>query len=690
MRLGRQKVSIRCWSSLVRQETWLMTNLFMKGKTTKRKSLKFRRANPRMSRQVSAREPGSEALSAVQVLVGRSFTLQSKEPSPLKSADDTTSPKKSRMKSAGKPSPQSAQKSLQIHLPSPYNGANIDEQYVEAKVEGVLKWEERVNLAEAPFPPSLDSEIPANPVNPTNEPTNVSDEANEVSCTPTLDNGGEVVPLKEFVTLESWITESPSEEKIHSPSTLVELESSEEAALSNGVSKDTSLPQQFEDVVLFSPKEDTKAIIATENHDEATSALPSSPSLSKPIPITDETAETKTDATGFWDKGLESFENLDKEQSQDRDSKSLGHRQSTGIRSTNHDTDPSIFHEDESVEPNSSGLEVDQDVVKVLTCDVNGFRKDYELRVKDNDTSGNTGIMLVTNDSSTEDEISASNEHASQTPSDDVELHLDALNAPEQMAETSRTTRSGTRFSDETNMLRDFLSRAQARKAARDVSSFAEAPAPATPRRSPRKSLAEINNNSPSPEKSRHISKRPGTPTGKAKLEIGELDELDEAAHETSSCRRSTRTRLFTPARPAPGAPSFIPVRRADGGDKIRLQRSLAQELATLTRTNTRRNRGQSKPPKLALKSLPVEPLPIGIVGPRGDRCGKSVDWDETLVYYHAGSGIAPGKERRTRSRTVEARGDGDSPMAPTKDTTESLSRNEPSSGSKRRARSKR
>lgn len=629
-----------------------MANLCVKGKPAKRKSLKFRRAHFGMSRQIGAGESGTEVLSAVQVHVRRSSTLESKKSSPHQKADDTASPKKGGMKSARMSFLNLGQHSLHARLPSPSEGANVDEQHMEARVKGSLQCEEMGSLEETPSSPSPDSKVLDDPIRPTDEPTNVSDEANEVLCTRTLSNEGEVISLLQTVTPESENIESRREKKTHSPSTLVQLQSSEEATLRDGVSQDASLRRQFEDVVSSNPEEDTQAIFAIESHDQALSVSTSSPSPSAPSPNTLGTAEIKTDATDLGDTGTESFENLDQEQSGGSNPEPLGHCRLAGIESTKKEPDPCVFHAGELVQPDSSSLGVGQ---TVDTCNAHGFWKDVKVCMEEHDSSGNTSVMPVTDDSLTKEQIPAPREPASQAASDDVAPRLDALDSPRQVAENSSSiTRSGSRFSDETNMLRDFLSRAQARKAARDVPISAETAGLTRPRRSPRKPLAEITNDSPSPDKTQPVSKRRGTPPGPAKLELGELDELDEldeAGHEPSWCRRSTRKRLFTPARPAPEAPSLIPVRRADGGDRVRLQRSLAQELATVTRSNTRRNRGQSKPPKLALKSLPVEPLAVGLARPRGERGGKSVGWDATLVYYHGTSGMGPGKGRRRRRR---------------------------------------
>lgn len=701
--------------------------------------MKVRPPTPGMSKQASAREPGTDTPSTVQGHMEEGTSVEPNESSPLRNTYDTSSPEKVRGGNARKSFPKTAQESRRSHSSSPSASAKADKQYVEAKAKEVLQpdqFEVGVKSAEALFSGKGDTEIPVNPISSINQPTHVSDEVNECSGTLILDSGEEVIPLLTRVTLEVSSVVSGSAEELLCSSTITELPTSEEVILGDDVSEDSSLHREFKSAVFFSPGKDTEARLARRSRRKAFPASPSSSSLITIIPSTDEAPETDTNATGVGDQSIESSENQDGKPL-DRISESSDRHQSTdsqnfestsqtvtllppassserhsspsakcdhsdiwmkglmisslGIKSNHHDPESSVTHEDKSGTPNSFSCQDDQVVAKIFTRSGNGFPEACEASVKDNNNQGNNDIELLTDDSSSEDEISASKEHASRMPSEDTENDDDTPNTPKKIVETARTTRSGTRFSDETNMLRDFLSRAQARKAAKDVSGSTEAPGLTTScRRSPRKSLAEIDNNSPSSEKPRNARKRRGTPPGKPKPEIGDLDDLDEVAFETSSHRRSTRTRLFTPARPAPEAPSLIPVRRADGGDNIKLRRSSAQELATVTRANTRRNRGQSKPPKLVLRNLSIASLPTEVLSQRGDGCGKSVGWDETLVYYQATSSIAPAKEvKRTRSRKVGALGSGDAALAPTKETTEALSSNGTMLGPKHRGRSK-
>lgn len=204
------------------------------------------------------------------------------------------------------------------------------------------------------------------------------------------------------------------------------------------------------------------------------------------------------------------------------------------------------------------------------------------------------------------------------------------------IAMPAKTTRSGARFSDDTNLLKDFLNRAQAKKLTKDINMPASELSAISPRRSPRKVLAECTSNSSSPQKPPDLTARPGTPPGEQRLDAFIFDDADELSAEPTSCRRSTRIRLPAPPRLPPGAPSFIPLRRADGTDPVvLLQKSVAQQLAMQTRANTRRNKGQSKPPSLALQHLTAETVETICSHAQANEKAKSVGWDERLVYYY-------------------------------------------------------
>lgn len=253
------------------------------------------------------------------------------------------------------------------------------------------------------------------------------------------------------------------------------------------------------------------------------------------------------------------------------------------------------------------------------------------------------------------DEDSVTEDPEPQTNADDaqikeMEINENSETTQEQIEGPGRRTRSVTRFSDDTKMLKDFVNRVQARKAAKGLQIPVYVAAPMTsPRRSPRKALAEVDKNSPSPRKPHDLANRPGTPPGDGKLGSIDYDDLDDIAATQTSCRRSTRTRLFAPSTTAAGAPSLIPVRRADGEAIVLLQKSQAQELAMVTRANTKRNKGQSKPPKVTLQTLPADASEDGIARPGERGEARAVGWDERLVYFQDRSEWKEGKAEKRR-----------------------------------------
>ena len=226
---------------------------------------------------------------------------------------------------------------------------------------------------------------------------------------------------------------------------------------------------------------------------------------------------------------------------------------------------------------------------------------------------------------------------------------------------SNRKTRSGTRFSDDTSMLKEFLNRAQAKKAAKGpVSAVPDLPKPQiSPRRSPRKALESLTDRALSPQKARDVPNCPETPPSKPKVDPFDSDDGEEISTETVSCRRSTRTRLPAPSKGVPGAPSFIPIRRADGTDPVVLQKSQAQELAMVTRANTRRNKGQSKPPLLALQDLSAEitgPISTSTVKRRAIG-SKIVGWAEQLASYQDAKEAEEAEEMRPKVRRMRSLG---------------------------------
>lgn len=688
--------------------------------------------NPEMSGAGSGGEAPPQTSPAVPVHVEEKTVLDPKESSPQENTDNPSTPKKAIDGKARRSTPRPVQESPPPSLTKRSPRTNADETYAEANTDAVQELTEREEDANPPgeiFPMSGKIETLDNRATPL---MYVPDKATESSCSPIVGDGTKVVPPLGLLALDVSSTPCGSPENIHRPSTLVALQSSEEAVLTECLFENTSPCGRSKDT-LCSSAQGTRASDVSRSNDEA---HPASPAVLIPLSpkssSSDAASETETDATVARDQSIEDAEEFKIQSLGDRQMQLSGSQQSTDANysrpqsppaqlqlSTEHghacllahmadpdagekrsmvgipsrartidkDLDHSVVYEDELGTSDPLDSEAHQHAAEVPSCDANELRGHREVHLSDHGNPEEGDTKLGTEASSTEEERSASHE-ASRAPTDDA-LAQNAPNSPNREQETVHATRSRTRFSDDAIMLREFLSRAQARKAARELSSPAPAPAPAASlRRSPRKSLAEIGHNSPSRDKPRDLRKRPGTPPGSPKLE---MDDLDEDAPEPTSCRRSTRTRLFTPARPAPGAPSLIPVRRADGVDNIVLQRSSAQRLAMVTRANTRRNRGQSKPPKLVLQALLAETLPVGVVGPKGGRGGKCVGWDEPLVYYQAAPCIRPVPAvKRTRSGRAGLLDGADSALAPKKDITEALRLNATSRATGGQGRSKR
>ena len=259
---------------------------------------------------------------------------------------------------------------------------------------------------------------------------------------------------------------------------------------------------------------------------------------------------------------------------------------------------------------------------------------------------------------------------------------------------SNRKTRSGTRFSDDTSMLKEFLNRAQAKKAAKTPGLTAvDLPKPQiSPRRSPRKALGSRTGNDSSPQKPRDVPNRPGTPPGKPQVDALDSDDGEEISAEVTSCRRSTRTRLPAPIKGIPGAPSFIPVRRADGTDPVVLQKSQAQELAMITRANTRRNKGQSKPPLLALQDILAEiaETASNTTFKRRAASSKTVGWAEQLASYQDAKEAEEPEEMRHKVRRMRGLGAANNGTPAPKRTTAVVSTSNGTPAPKRRGKVRR
>ena len=213
---------------------------------------------------------------------------------------------------------------------------------------------------------------------------------------------------------------------------------------------------------------------------------------------------------------------------------------------------------------------------------------------------------------------------------------------------------------EDTDMLRNFLTRVKANKAAKNSPARRGRSLPHSPLRTP---LGEADSNtSPSPEKPEGEADQVDTTSstrGRKPLALG--DEV-----EAKNRRSSRRTRL--PGRATPCAPSVIPVRRLDQDvpAPAPVSRKEDKETAALTRVNTRKNKGEALPVAEVLAKRRAQnedpamrqrllkeafDVKTGRGRAAGGAAAKTVTWAEELVQFRpAAAGAAPGpvdEERR-------------------------------------------
>lgn len=193
---------------------------------------------------------------------------------------------------------------------------------------------------------------------------------------------------------------------------------------------------------------------------------------------------------------------------------------------------------------------------------------------------------------------------------------------------------------DETSMLQDFLDRVRAGKASKK--NIQAEPSSETKRAvgqhlsTPLQAL-DVNSRSPSrspsPEKTIKLQIAPAAETSKARKKGTSRSNragADPATPSAVASRRSQRQRqAASSARPTcAGGASMIPVRRLGQARPVRLVDSAANELAALTKANTKRNRIETQPDKSAEV---MDSAPDRIIRAASR---KKVVWDEQLVYY--------------------------------------------------------
>jgi hypothetical protein len=206
---------------------------------------------------------------------------------------------------------------------------------------------------------------------------------------------------------------------------------------------------------------------------------------------------------------------------------------------------------------------------------------------------------------------------------------------------------------DDTALLKEFLNRAAASKA--------EKAAVLTHRReslqnrrdsdvirhalaSPRIVLEEKDPNSPSKYDNELTLDLSQTLTLSMEKETtpDEVDAEDAADGKSGRIsRRSSRTkksRLPAPASAAQAQPqtSKIAIRRVDGTEHVILKKSNTQEIATLTRANTRKNKQGAFNVTVRLLKLTLDAASLPPIDDATKELvvGKNIRWDEQLTYY--------------------------------------------------------
>lgn len=255
------------------------------------------------------------------------------------------------------------------------------------------------------------------------------------------------------------------------------------------------------------------------------------------------------------------------------------------------------------------------------------FEGDSDIKPLDDHDS----TCHATSNTITEEKVSDATDAAAETtiPMDNQQSETEKDTAPAEEIDSaeqeSTLVRSALRSSldgEDAELLNNFLSKAKAKREVKaamvpqeDVEegtvTIQEGAVPDLPTPRSRRVLEELDANSPNPSPQKVQAASPckadepsGSPlrketTKKDRKQTGN----DQQQSGSPTTRRSTRTR--TPRNP-PRTTTTIPLslRRAKGTEFVFLQRTEAQELALVTRKNTRQNKGDSVLPKYALKAL--------------------------------------------------------------------------------------
>jgi hypothetical protein len=254
--------------------------------------------------------------------------------------------------------------------------------------------------------------------------------------------------------------------------------------------------------------------------------------------------------------------------------------------------------------------------------------------------------------------ISLSTEKLQEDSTEEIPDELPGSSTPNpsttELVETiSENAPANTFDHDDTDMLRNFLTRVKANKAAKAGTSIPKRKRslPHSPLRLPLGSVDSALSPSSPKSKDEFDVSLPVDRAAKRKMDDAELG-YEEATYP-KSIRRSGRTRLPVKAAPL-AAPSFIPVRRLgqDGENTVTLRRNEEKELAALTRINTRKNKaGAQLPLQVLAKQAEEKEDPASrqralkevfddkVLKQKKGKKGKSVVWAEELAQFQTEEG---------------------------------------------------
>lgn len=196
---------------------------------------------------------------------------------------------------------------------------------------------------------------------------------------------------------------------------------------------------------------------------------------------------------------------------------------------------------------------------------------------------------------------------------------------PQQESKLVRSALRSSLDGEDTAVLNNFLSKAQAKRAAkataaRDAEEKASREVSChTP---PRKALDDLDANSPSPVKAQLSPCKTDGPENSPDLrELASKDGENDHEQQPASpvTRRSTRARQPpNPPRATPPAVRNTFLRRAKGTEFIFRERTEEQEVEIKTRANTLQNKGEAVLPKAALKAMTKQPPAESFVPDKG------------------------------------------------------------------------